>query len=128
LHGFLYDGRTWTTLDDPQAEPGSFGVGGTVALGIDGASIVGIYIHSDGIYNAFLASPIPRLAITRSSNSLRVSWPCWGSPWTGWTLEQTPDLTSTNWTPSGGAANDGTNNFLDIAAPAGNLFFRLSQQ
>ena len=73
LHGFLYDGRTWTRLDDPQAEPGSFGVGGTVALGIDGASIVGIYIHSDGVYNGFLATPIPHLAITQGSSERYLS-------------------------------------------------------
>ena len=36
---FLYDGSTWTTLDDP------LGVG-TFAYGIDGDNIVGFYADS----------------------------------------------------------------------------------
>jgi len=68
---------------------------------------------------------VPQLNITQSDNSLRISWP---SPSTGWTLSQNPDLSTTNWTPSSGISNDGTNNLLSIPAPPGSLFFRLSQQ
>jgi hypothetical protein len=35
-------------------------------------------------------------------------------------------LRTTNWTPTSGISSDGTNDFLNVAAPAGNLFFRLS--
>jgi serpin B len=69
--------------------------------------------------------PIPQLAITQSGNSLKIAWPF---PSTPWTLRQNPDLTTTNWTPTGGISNDGTNNFITITPSAGNLFFRLNQQ
>jgi hypothetical protein len=70
-------------------------------------------------------APSPQLAITRSGNSLKISWPY---PSTGWTLQQIPDLSTTNWTPSGGISNDGTNNFITITPAAGDLLFHLSQQ
>jgi serpin B len=68
-----------------------------------------------------LAAP-PQLAIARSANGMKLSWP-YSS--TGWTLQQSPDLT--RWTPSNGVANDGTNYFITITAPAGSAFFRLIQ-
>ncbi len=70
------------------------------------------------------AAPAPPLALARSGNSLRISWPY---PSAGWTLQQNPDLNATNWVPSSGISNDGTNNFMTVASPSGNLFFRLSQ-
>ncbi len=66
----------------------------------------------------------PQLSITHSGNGLRLSWPY---PSAGWTLRQNPDLSTTNWTPSSGISDDGTNNLLSIPAPPGSLFFRLSQ-
>jgi hypothetical protein len=56
-------------------------------------------------------------------NILKVLWPY---PATEWTLQQNADLTTTNWSPSSGVSNDGTNNFITIPSPTGNLFFRLS--
>jgi serpin B len=70
------------------------------------------------------AAPALHLSLTPSGQSLNISWPY---PSTGWTLRQNPDLSTTNWTPSGGITNDGTNNFLSISTQAGALFFRLSQ-
>jgi hypothetical protein len=65
----------------------------------------------------------PLLTITHSGNNVIVSWPY---PSTGWTLHQNPNLATTSWSPSSGIANDGTNNFITITSPTGNLFFRLS--
>jgi hypothetical protein len=42
-------------------------------------------------------------------------------------LQQNPVLTTASWSSSGGISNDGTNNFITITSPTGNLFFRLSQ-
>ncbi len=64
----------------------------------------------------------PPLTITHSGSSATVSWPY---PSTGWTLQQTPELTTANWTASGGISNDGTNNFIIRTSSPGNLFFRL---
>jgi hypothetical protein len=73
------------------------------------------------------------LETTLSGAALRVSWPYWNNTLTVWTLQQNPDLTTTNWTQAqvGGwpvISNDGTNNFITITPSPGNLFFRLSQQ
>jgi hypothetical protein len=65
----------------------------------------------------------PTLTITHSGNSVKISWPY---PSTGWTLQQNPSLTTASWSASGGISNDGTNNFITIISPTGNLFFRLS--
>jgi sugar lactone lactonase YvrE len=88
------------------------------------------------ITNASLTDPItiaispapasaPALSITSSVNSVKISWPF---PSTGWTLQQNSDLSTANWSSSGGISNDGTNNFITITAPTGNLFFRLQLQ
>jgi hypothetical protein len=66
----------------------------------------------------------PTLTVTHSGNNVIVSWPY---PSTGWTLQQNPDLTTASWSTSGGISNDGTNNFITITSPTGNLFFRLSK-
>ena len=71
-------------------------------------------------------APMPQLTITRSGNGLNISWPYSDSS-TDWTVEQNADLSTTNWTPTSGSfSNDGTNNFMTITPPAGNLIFRLS--
>ena len=68
----------------------------------------------------------PALNINPSGNGMLVSWP---SDSAGWSLQQNPDLTTANWSPSGysgyGIADDGTNKSLIITPPIGNLFFRL---
>ncbi len=78
--------------------------------------------------------PIPKLAIAQSGNGLKISWPY---PSTHWTLQQSPDFASGNWTPVvtgtgflwlDGIVNDGTNNFLTVSPSGGNLFFHLSEQ
>jgi hypothetical protein len=59
-----------------------------------------------------------------NATTVKVLWPY---PSTGWTLQQNPVLTTASWSSSGGISNDGTNNFITITSPTGNLFFRLSQ-
>jgi hypothetical protein len=53
LHGFLYSGGTYTTLNDPLA------TNGTDVTGInDAGEIVGYYFDISGAYHGFLADPI----------------------------------------------------------------------
>jgi hypothetical protein len=68
-------------------------------------------------------SGAPTLTISHSGNTVSVSWPY---PSTGWTLQQNPNLAMRHWSTSGGVSNDGTNNFITLTSPTGNLFFRLS--
>jgi hypothetical protein len=120
-HGFLYDGNTWTTLNDPNVGDG------TSPQAILGNSIFGVYDDSSGTAYGFIATPtMLQLAITQSGGGLNVSWPY---PSAGWTLQQNPDLSTTNWTPAptGGISNDGTNNYYIVTPSPGNLLFRLRQ-
>ncbi len=89
--------------------------------------------------SASVPVPMPQLNLRPSGNSLMISWPF---PSTPWTLQQSPDLTGTNWTatpllstglplngsPTGNVTNDGTNYFLPITPSAGSLFFRMNRQ
>ena len=49
-HGFLYDGSTWRTLDDPAAAAPR----GTAAYGVSGPTICGTYVSSAGQTLGFL--------------------------------------------------------------------------
>jgi hypothetical protein len=124
-YGFVYNGKTWTTLRDPLAPVGQYPSGGTFGHGISGDAIVGAYYNGSGLHG-FVATPIPQLAITQSTNGPTISWPL--NPFVGWTLQQNPDLNTTNWMSIGGVSTDGTNNFVTITPAPGNAFFRLNHK
>ena len=65
----------------------------------------------------------PTLTVIHSGNSVKISWPY---PSIGFVLQQNSNLSTANWSTSGGISNDGTNNFITITSPSGNLFFRLT--
>jgi hypothetical protein len=81
-------------------------------------------LTNSSIFPPPTSTPTP--AIKRSAANVLVSWPLVSA---GWSLQQNPDLTTTNWSPSGyngyGITDDGTNKSLIITPPIGNLFFRL---
>jgi len=59
------------------------------------------------------------------TNAAVISWPY---PSAGWNLQQNSNLHTANWvTPPETIANNGTNNFIIVSPPSGNLFFRLAQ-
>jgi hypothetical protein len=68
----------------------------------------------------------PTLTITHSGSGVIISWP---SSATGWTLQQNSDLkASGSWATSSYTISDnGTIKSITVAAPTGNLFFRLSK-
>ena len=91
-----------------------------------GTTSGGNYTLTGGFWSLIAAvqtAGAPTLTITHIGNSVKFSWPY---PSTGWTLQQNPNLKTTSWSTSGGVANDGTNNFITVTSPTGNLFFRLS--
>jgi hypothetical protein len=106
---------------------GQFSITGTIGQpDASGAMSGGSYSLSGGFWSlvsVVQTAGAPMLTITHTGNTVTVSWPY---PSTGWTLHQNPDLTTANWSSSGGIANDGTNNFITLTSPTGNLFFRLS--
>jgi hypothetical protein len=105
----------------------TYQVSGTIGQhDASGAMNGGTYSLTGGFWSLISAVQTvgaPLLTITHFANNVKISWPY---PASGWTLQQNPDLTTTNWPSSGGVSNDGTNYFLTITPPAGNLFFRLS--
>jgi len=104
---------------------GQYSVSGTVGQPDAGMMSGGSYSVVGGfwgIVSAVQTPGAPLLAITHSGSTVKVSWPY---PSTGWTLQQNPNLTAVGWSASGGVSNDGTNNFIIVTPPVGNLFFRL---
>jgi len=124
---------------------GGFGFAATLLTGLYPNAIVAADVNGDGrldlvtassginalsvlINTSIFPTPIstPPLTINSIGGGMLVSWPS-ASP--GWSLQQNPDLTTANWSPSGYSgypiADDGTNKSLIISPPFGNLFFRL---
>jgi len=66
---------------------------------------------------------LPELSITRSGNSVIVSWPDTGT----YNLQQTSTLANSNsWTLNGNPiTTSGGTNSITITPPTGNVFFRL---
>lgn len=132
---------------------GVFGSNTTINVGIRAINVVAADLNGDGkpdlvvanyydntvtvLMNASIFPPptnVPKLAINRQGNNMRVSWPS-ASP--GWSLQEQLKLTNPNWLPSGfdgfptanvgsiyPMADDGTNKSLIFPADL-NLFFRL---
>jgi len=121
----------WTSAGPYYAHLSTFAVlfdlhGGSYAMAViqgGGAFEAEIAVHAGNIGpNGPLG---PQLTVTRSGNSVIVSWP---SPSTGWTLQQCSDLAAGSWSASGYTiSDDGTNRSVTISPPAGNLFFRLAK-
>ena len=69
------------------------------------------------------ASGAPSLNIQVNGSTVVISWP---DSATGWTLQQSSNLGTGNWTASGLSVSDnGTVNSVTITLPSGGLFFRL---
>jgi hypothetical protein len=107
---------------------GTYSVSGTIGQpDASGAMTGGGYSLTGGFWSiiAVVQSPgLPNLIVTRSGNSVIVSWPDTGS----YTLQQNGNLSGGSWATSGYTvtAANGTNS-VTITAPTGNLFFRLKQ-
>ena len=106
---------------------GVYAVSGTIGQpDASGAMSGGSYSLTGGFWSLIsIVQTVgaPMLTITYSRNSVKVLWPY---PSTTWRLEQSQDLTSATWCPSGSIASDGMNNSLTLTSPTGKLFFRLS--
>jgi hypothetical protein len=112
---------------------GGWGFNSTLAVGAGPVSLMAADLNGDGRPDLISANyagntltvlaNIPRLTISRSATNAIVSWP---SSWTGWSLMQNSDLTTSNWSACTGIADDGTNRSLTIPSPMGSQFFRLS--
>ena len=95
-----------------------------------GAMSGGNYSVTGGFWsliNVVQTAGLPNLIIVpNGANSVKVLWP---APATNsYTLQQTANLATTNWTTSGFTiSNVGGTNSITLTPPVGNLFFRLKQ-
>ena len=106
---------------------GVYAVSGTIGQPDAGAAMNGgNYSLTGGFWSGVAAVPTPgapALTVTRSGNSVIVSWPY---PSSGWTLQQNTSLGTANWTASGFTISTSNSiKSITITAPIGNLFFRL---
>jgi len=107
---------------------GTYALSGTIGQHDAGGPMTGGNYSLTGGFWALVSvvqTPgLPNLTITRSGNSVMVSWPDTGS----YTLQQNSNLSvSGGWTTSSYTINtvNGTNS-ITITPPTGNLFFRLN--
>jgi len=93
---------------------------------IDEVMIYKRALSSDEVQKIYAAQSAEiSLTIKKIGTNVVVSWP---SPSTGFFLQQSSDLTTTNWSTIGLViSDDGTNRSTVISPPLGNSFFRLKQ-
>jgi hypothetical protein len=124
---------------------GSFGYNATLEAGSGPTTVIAADINQDAkldlicangedstvkvLMNTYRFQPpvnAPALTMTPQDRNVRVTWPS-ASP--GWSLQESADLTGTNWLPSGYAGcpniNDGVNRKVTLPTTAGKRFFRL---
>lgn len=108
---------------------GTYQISGTIGQPDAGGAMSGGSFSLTGGFWALISvvqtAGLPDLTITRSGNSVTVSWPDTGS----YTLQQNINLeASAGWVTSGYTitTSNGTNS-ITIPSPTGNLFFRLKQ-
>jgi hypothetical protein len=106
---------------------GSFSVSGTIGQhDASGAMSGGNYSVTGGFWalvNVVQTPGAPTLFISHSGNSVTVYW----QNVSGWNLIQSGNLTTpvASWPASSSPTLIGGTNYLNLANPAGNLFFRL---
>jgi hypothetical protein len=101
---------------------GVYSVNGTIGQPDAGTMSGGSFSVNGGFWSLIAAVQTPGaplLTITRSGNSVIVSWP---SPSTGWTLQTNGTLNVGTWVNYGGTI---LNNTMTNSPPTGNLVFRL---
>lgn len=89
--------------------------------------MIGSYVDENGVNHGFLATPKPQLTLTKTGDSVGVSWPYWNNTLSGWSLQKSTGLDPAVWT-SVSASSSGTNNQVILDALGINLFFRLIKQ
>jgi hypothetical protein len=104
-----------------------YSVSGTIGQHDAGGPITGgSYSLTSGFWaliSAVQTPGSPTLYISHSNNTVTVYW----QNVSGWHLQQNPSPAAPGgWSPSTGVTTSNGTNYLNIASPTGNLFFRLS--
>ena len=106
---------------------GTYQISGTIGQADAGVALGGgNYSLTGGFWsliNVVQTSGAPTLYISHSGSTVTVYWQNTGS----WTLQQSLDLATSNWSDNiSWTTSNGTNSLI-INNPSGNLFFRLKQ-
>lgn len=107
---------------------GVYSVSGTIGQHDAGGPMNGGNYSLTGGFWAFIqvaqTPGAPTLFISHSGNTVTVFW----QNVSGWNLRQNSNLTTpvAGWNTSSGVTTSNGTNYLSIANPSGNLFFRLS--
>ena len=105
---------------------GVYAVSGTIGQHDAGGPMTGGNYSLTGGFWALISvvqTPgAPTLYISQSGNTVTVYW----LAVSGWSLQQNNNLASTTgWSASSGVTTTNGTNYLNLASPPGNLFFRL---
>lgn len=106
---------------------GQFTVSGTIGQHDAGGPMTGGNYSLTGGFWSFLSvvqtagSPTLRIFLT-TTNTAVVAWP---APSTGFSLQVSTNISTTNWVSTGSPSVVGSENQVIIAPPAGRQFFRL---
>ena len=104
---------------------GVFTVSGTIGQAEAGGPLTGPgYSLTGGFWSLYAVQTpgAPTLTISHSGNIVTVSW----QNVSGWSLQQNSNLTvPAGWVANNSATLVGGTNYLNLANPAGSLFFRL---
>ncbi len=108
---------------------GTYSVSGTLGQHDAGGPMTGGNYSLTGGFWALISvlqTPgAPILNISHSGNVVTVFW----QDVSGWSLQQNSSLVApTGWSPSSGVTTTSGTNYLNLASPTGNLFFRLKHQ
>ncbi len=106
---------------------GIYSVSGTIGQADAGTMTGGNYSLTGGFWSIIAAVQTPGapfLAVRyTATNTVVVSWP---SSSTGFSLQQTPDLTTPKWaSPPQAVADDGTTKSIVVNPPLGSRYYRL---
>ena len=120
----------WSTIDGGggTSTGGVYSVSGTIGQPDAGGPMTGgNFSLTGGFWSLYAVQTpgAPLLSITRSGNSVIVSWPM---PSTGFLLEETPNLNPPSWTTNNVAPSDnGTIKAVTVPTGPGNRFYRLKR-
>ena len=106
---------------------GQYQVSGTIGQSDAGGPMTnGNYSLTGGFWSlisVMQTSGAPTLYISLSGGAVTIYW----QNVSGWTLQQNNNLSlPSGWSASGGVTVSNGTNYLNLASPAGNLFFRLN--
>jgi hypothetical protein len=90
---------------------------------LNGDGKADLLVASEAFSQGVILFQLPKLSFSSQSPNLILSWP---TSWTNWTLQESFDVTTTNWLATSGVLSDGTYKSVSISSTNAVQFFRLA--